>query len=115
MNKLKSILFIYIGTIFYVMASYFHLSFKDWNFKKAFIVAIPLVGIEYFFSLQGNKHLNEENINPISIVLITMCFYFINTWILNFFVIKNELNFGKEILSFILIIFAFMLSSNLYK
>ncbi len=109
-NKLKSILFIYIGTVFYAIASYFHLSFSDWNLSKAFMVAIPLVCIEYFFSLQGNKYLNEEKVNPISIVLITMCFYFINTWILNLFIIKNKTNIGKELLSLILILGAFMLS-----
>jgi hypothetical protein len=79
------------------------------------MIAIPIVCIEYFFSLQGNKNLNKNNVNPVSIVIVTMCFYFINTWILNYFVIKNKINTGRELLSFILIIIAFVLSGNLYK
>ena len=50
----KTYLFIYIGTIFYVIASYFHLSIKKWNLKQAYLIAIPLVMVEYYFSLNGN-------------------------------------------------------------
>lgn len=110
----KSYLYVYIGTVFYSLAAYFHLSLKDWNFKKAFTIAIPLVLIEYFFSLRGNKYLHDySNKNPVQILLITMCFYFVNTWLLNYFIIKNPVNFWRELISFILILIAFSLSSNI--
>jgi uncharacterized membrane protein len=72
--------------------------------------------IEYVFSLRGNHSLNEDfKINPVSIMLIIMCFYFINTWLLNYFVLKNEINPIREIISLILIIIAFYISSNAGK
>lgn len=113
-KKIIAYLYVYIGTIMYVLASYYHLSIKDWSFSKAFMIALPLVCIEYFFSLQGNKNLNQKyNVNPIEILLITMCFYFINTWLLNYFFIKNKINTIKELLSLFLILCAFFLSANI--
>ncbi len=112
--KIKSYLYVYIGTIMYTLASYYHLSLKDWSFFKALKIAIPLVLIEYTFSLRGNRILNETfNINSVQILLITMCFYFINNWLLNYFVIKNKINTSKQIISFILILLAFYLSSDI--
>jgi hypothetical protein len=114
LGKISSILFIYIGTIFYALAAFYHLSFKEWTFTKAFIVAIPLVIIEYIFSLNGNRQLNEAHkINPLTIMIITMCFYFINIWLLNFFIIKNKINILRELIAFILIILAFLISTNI--
>lgn len=117
MNKKNtSIIYIYIGTIFYTLASYYHLSLDEWNLKKALLIAIPLVIVEYIFSLRGNKILNKVfDINPVSIMLITMCFYFVNTWLLNYFFIKNEINPIREIISFILILIAFYISTNAGK
>ncbi len=115
-SKNKSLLYVYIGTVFYTLASYYHLSLKDWTLKKALIIAVPLVLIEYIFSLRGNHSLNEDfKINPVSIMLITMCFYFINTWLLNYFVLKNEINPIREIISLILILIAFYISTNAGK
>jgi uncharacterized protein (DUF486 family) len=115
-EQFKAILFIYIGTVFYALASFYHLSFKEWNLVKALLVAIPLVIIEYLFSLNGNRKLNElYKINPLSILIITISFYFVNIWLLNLFVLKNNINFYREIIAFILIIIAFLVSSNMVK
>ncbi len=111
--KTKYIIYIYIGTVFYTIASYYHLSLKEWNLKKAYMIAIPIVLIEYFFSLQANRKLNEVfKISPVSIVLITMCFYFVNTWLLNLFITKNKITVWREILSFILIFSAYYITTN---
>ena len=108
-----SFLLIYIGTIFYSLAAFYHLSIKEWTFIKAFLIALPLVIIEYIFSLNGNRRLNElYKFNPLSILIITMCFYFINIWLLNFFIIKNNINILREFIAFILIICAFLISTN---
>jgi hypothetical protein len=83
--KIKSYLYVYIGTIFYTLAAYYHLSLKDWSFLKALKIAMPLVFIEYTFSLRANRSLNKTfNNNSVQILLITMCFYFIN--VLNLFI-----------------------------
>ncbi len=112
----KTYLFIYIGTIFYVIASYFHLSIKKWNLKQAYLIAIPLVMVEYYFSLNGNHDANQVlKLNPLQILLVTMSFYFINTWLLNYFVIKNDIILWRELLSFILIISAFYVSTNINR
>ena len=113
-DKIKILLLIYIGTIFYTLAAFFHLSIKDWSFKKAFITAMPLVVIEYIFTLNGNKKANEIlKFNPLQILLITMSFYFINIWLLNYFIIKNKINPIREIISFIFILGAFSISNNI--
>ena len=75
---------------------------------------MPLVIIEYIFSLNGNKKANETlQFNPLQILIITMSFYFINIWLLNYFIIKNKINVVREIISFILIISAFSISNNI--
>jgi hypothetical protein len=113
-DKIKILLLIYIGTIFYALASFFHLSIKEWSFKKAFLIAMPLVAIEYIFTLNGNKKANEIlKFNPLQILLITMSFYFINIWLLNYFIIKNKINPIREIISFIFILAAFSISNNI--
>ena len=93
-EKLKIISLIYIGTIFYTIASFYHLKLKkDWTFTKAITMALPLVFIEYNFSLRGNYlAYSKLNLTSIDILLITMIFYFINGWLLNYLVLKNKIN-----------------------
>lgn len=104
---------VYIGTVFYTLAAYYHLTIKDWTWFRAASYAIPLVLIEYIFSLRGNHHLNASGYNPVRIVLITMCFYFINTWLLNYFIIHNEVVIWREVLAFLFVLAAFYISTNL--
>lgn len=114
LSNIKILGLIYVGTIFYTLASYYHLSIKDWTFIKAFTMAIPLVAIEYIFSLYGNRYANSVlNFNALQILLITITFYFINAWLLNYFIIKNKVNPTREIISFILILLAFYISNNI--
>jgi uncharacterized protein (DUF486 family) len=103
---------VYMGTVFYTLAAYYHLSLRNWTWTRAAIVAIPLVLIEYMFSLRGNRYLNESGFNPLRILLITMCFYFINLWLLNYFVIGNQVVVWREITGFLLILTAFYVSTN---
>lgn len=86
MKNYKSIIpiiLIFCGTLFYVGASYIHLGIKEWTFAKALSIAIPLVLIEYIFSLNGNKLAHTNGWSSSNIMLMTMCFYFINIIILN--------------------------------
>jgi uncharacterized protein (DUF486 family) len=106
---------IYIGTVFYVIASYYHLQIKNWTLLKSLIIAIPIVLCEYQFSLRGNylAH-NVLKLNSIQIVLITMVFYFINAWLLNYFILKNNVIWWREIIAFIFIFMAFLITTS-YK
>lgn len=114
LSQIFFIFLIYLGTVCYVFAAYYHLSMNDkWTFMKAFLIAIPFVIVEYLFSLHGNYYLhNLFDYSPIDILIITICFYFVNLWLLNFFVLKHKnINMYKEILCFILIILAFLITS----
>lgn len=101
------IIFIYIGTLFYTLAAYYHLKIKKWTFAKAFSLALPLVIFEYIFSLNGNYFAHKNlNLSPIDILLVTLSFYFINLWILNVFILRMHTNHVKNIIAFILILSA---------
>ena len=113
-EKINILGLIYLGTIFYTLAAYYHLKLKDWSFIKAFSLAIPLVMIEYTFSLRGNRQANTIlGMNALQILIITITFYFINAWLLNYFILKNKVNYQREIISFILVISAFYISENI--
>jgi len=103
------LLFIYLGTLFYSLAAYLHLSiYHNWTFMKAFLIAIPLVILEYQFSLRGNRYANTElKLNAVQILIITIAFYFINVWIINHFILKNSVVWWRECLAFLFIICAF--------
>ena len=105
---------IYIGTVLYVIASYYHLSLREnWYFSKAYLIAIPLVMIEYLFSLNGNHYMHYIlDYSPIDILIITVCFYFVNLWILNYFVLKHKShNIYMEFFCFVLVLTAFLLTT----
>jgi len=104
---------IYLGTVFYVIASYYHLNIKNWTLLKSLIIAIPIVICEYQFSLRGNYLANNIlKLNPIQIVLITMVFYFINAWLLNIFILKNNVVWWREIIAFTFIFMAFLITTS---
>lgn len=107
------IFLIYVGTLFYTMAAYYHLSLDGkWTFFLAFAIAVPFVIIEYIFSLNGNHYAHKIiGLSPQSILIITICFYFINLWLLNYFILKHKVNALREIIAFVLIIIAFLISS----
>ena len=113
-EQLLFILLVYLGTVFYVFAAYYHLSLDEkWTFWKAFTIAIPFVIIEYLFSLNGNYYLHSMfDYSPIDILIITICFYFINLWLLNYYILKHtKSNIFKELVCFLLIITAFLLTN----
>ena len=106
-------LFIFLGSICYTIASFFHLKMKNWSFLKALLIAIPFVLIEYQFSLRGNMHARIHlELNAVQITLITMTFYFINAWLLNFFILNQPVIWWKEVLAFLFICIAFLLTTK---
>ena len=110
------LLLIYIGTLFYTSAAYLHLKLKHWTFLKAFLIALPLVLLEYQFSLRGNHLANTIlRFSPLQILLVTMCFYFVNLWIINHFILKQEFVWYRDLLAFVLVLAAFMISTGFAK
>lgn len=108
---------IYAGSVCYVIASYYHLKLKEnWRFLTALAIAIPIVIIEYTFSLHGNYFAHKYlDLTPLDILIITMCFYFVNLWILNRFVLGNKGHkVWYEVLAFGLIIAAFMITNVIH-
>lgn len=108
-------LLIFIGTIFYTLAAYYHLTYnKNWTFLKALAIAMPFVLIEYTFSLRGIHHSYKYlNHSTSTILIITIIFCFISMWLFNYFILKNRTNVNlfKEFLAFVLIIIAFYISN----
>ena len=107
--------FIFIGTVCYTFASYYHLKYtKDWTFFTALMIAIPFVLVEYTFSLHGNYYAYTYlNLDPSKILIITICFNFICIWLFNYFVMNIKLdqrNIMREILACLLILTAFYIS-----
>jgi hypothetical protein len=104
---------IYIGTVCYTIASYYHLRLESWTLLHALLIAIPFVLIEYQFSLRGNFYANKHLVlNAVQITLITMIFYFINSWLLNYFILKNDVVWWRELFSFLLIFCAFFITTH---
>ena len=113
-KKWKVILCIYIGTLCYTIASYFHLKLDPWTFKSAYLIAIPVVLVEYFFSLQGNHAAHTKlKMNVSQILIITICCAYVNGWLLNYFVLNNQIIWWREILSFMFISAGYYTSTNI--
>lgn len=109
----KAYLFIYLGSLCYVAASYYHLKLPNWTFTKAFFIAIPFVLVEYQFSLRGNYMARSQlRVNPLQILIITMCFYFVNLWLLNHFLLKQPVNTITDTVAFALVLLAFGISNR---
>ena len=105
---------IYIGTVCYVMASYYHLKMREeWTFWKALLIAVPFVLIEYCFSLNGNYYIHKiSGYSAMDILIITICFYFTNLWLLNYFILKQtDHNMYIEVFCFLLVLCAFILTN----
>lgn len=107
------ILLIFIGSMSYTVAAYIHLKLENsWTFLAAFTIALPLILLEYQFSIRGNHYAHMQGLNAVQITLITMCFYFINSWVLNKFVLRrNAVIWWRELMAFVCILVAFMLST----
>lgn len=100
---------IFIGAMIYVFAAYGHINMQNWTFSKGLMFAIPLVLLEYTFSVPGNKHAHDLGYTGTNILLLTMCFYFIGMYGMEKFYLKEEVK-NKDFISFGLILSAFYLS-----
>jgi dipeptide/tripeptide permease len=105
---------IFIGSVSYTIAAYFHLKLEQWTFLKAFLIAVPFLLIEYQFSLRGNYYAKKHLLmNAVQITILTMIFYFFNAWLLNYFVLKQPMIWWRELLAFMFIVLAFLTTTSL--
>jgi len=105
---------LFLGSVAYTVAAYFHLKLEQWTFLKAFLIAVPFLLIEYQFSLRGNYYAKTHlQMNAVQIVLLTMVFYFFNAWILSYYVLKQPMVWWRECLAFVFIALAFLTTTTL--
>ena len=103
-----AIFLIYIGTCFYTAASFLHLKLKNWTFWHGYLLAIPLILIEYIFNIYGTKLAILKGFSVQQIMILIICFYLFNIQILNWLFLKNkaQIELWREILALILILSA---------
>jgi hypothetical protein len=104
---------VYMGTLFYTLASYYHLKMgPNWNYFAALAIAIPFVLIEYTFSLHANYFLfKEHGFTPSKILILTVCFNFINIWLFNYFIMNiRNTNLVREAFALLLIVAALIVT-----
>ncbi|MCA9309442.1 DMT family protein [Candidatus Saccharibacteria bacterium] len=111
MQKGASLLLIYAASWCYVIASYYHLSLKQWSFGKAMIIALPLVVVEYTLSLHGNKQSNSF-LSPLQILIFTFICYVVNILVLNVLVLKQPISPVRDAIAVALIVAAIVVSTN---
>lgn len=104
---------IFLGSLSYTVAAYFHLKLEKWTFLKAFLIAVPFLLIEYQFSLRGNYYAKKHlMMNVVQITILTMIFYFFNAWLLNHLVLKHPIVWWRELLAFVFILMAFYITTH---
>ena len=105
---------IYLGTLGYTAAAYYHLRMDAgaWTFARAFVLAAPvLLLVEYQCSLRGNRAAQRVlGMSPVQVVLVTMAFYFVNAWLLNALVLRQPTVWWRDALAFALVLAAFALT-----
>ena len=112
MNKWLAIFFIYMGSVFYTLASFYHLSLgTQWTFFKAYMLALVFVLIEYLFNIKGNHGANKH-VTVFQIMILIIAFDLINLYILNYFVLKNKINVFRDGISLLFIGVAIAISSS---
>ena len=113
MNKWLAILLIYLGSVCYTVASFYHLSFgKQWTFFRAYLLALMFVSIEYIFNVYGNKGA-ADHITVFQIMILIIAFDLINLYVINALLIKHKIDYMRDGISILLIIAAILISSNL--
>lgn len=103
------LLFLFLGSIFYVFAQYGHLILGEWSIMKAFMVALPMVFIEYQFVLRGTHAAREEGYSAINTLLLVMIFNFINVYAFGKIALGDSIEW-KDLISFTMVLGAFALS-----
>jgi hypothetical protein len=115
LNKWQAILMIYIGSVCYTIASFYHLSFgEQWTFWRAYALAIVFVSIEYIFNVIGIRECNRY-ISVFQIMILVIAFDLINLYAINVIFLKNTLRPWREFVSLALIGVAVFISLDAFS
>ncbi len=109
MIPLISVFYIFIAAVIYIMASFAFPIHGGLSVGNAILLAMPLVFVEYNFSLRGNKIAHANGATTFEILTLTMIFYFISLFIIDKLLKKHEAS-SKDFLSAGLIATAFYVS-----
>ena len=114
MHKWQAILLIYLGSCFYTIASFYHLSFGErWRFWRAYALGMLFVSVEYVFNVLGNKGANRH-ITVFQIMLLIVAFDLVNLYLLNAVLLKNRIRPARDGISLLLICAAVAISSDMF-
>ena len=114
MQKWQAIIFIYLGSCFYTIASFYHLSLGErWRFWRAYAMGMLFVSVEYVFNVLGNKGANRH-ITVFQIMLLIIAFDLVNLYLLNALLLKNRIRPLRDGVSMLLIGAAVALSSDMF-
>lgn len=87
-----AILLIFIACIVYTIASYAlpfgAVGLSDWT---TILYAMPIVFLEYNFSIRGNRMAHAEGLTSFEILNLTIIFYFVSLLLVNKVFIGDEL------------------------
>lgn len=87
-----AILFIFIAAIIFVCASFLVPlglpNISDWT---AILYAMPLVFLEYNFSIRGNRMAHAGGLTSFEILNLTIIFYFVGLFLVNKVFIGDEI------------------------
>lgn len=112
MRHWQAVLLIYLGSVCYTLASFWHLSLGErWSFWRAYPLALSFVAVEYVFNVWGNKGANRH-ITVFQIMLLIIAFDLVNLYILNALVLANPVHPWRDGASLLLIAGAVALSSG---
>lgn len=103
--------FLLMGSLFYVLAQYYHLTLEDWSVWKGLLIVMPLVFLEYNFVLRAGHMAHASGFSVMNIFLTTMCMNFVLLYIFNQIAIGDPVH-GTDAIAFGLVAGAFALSYN---
>lgn len=92
-----AVLFIFIASLVYVIASYAVPIYSGLSVWKSILLAMPLVFIEYNFSIRGNRRAHEDGYKPLQILTLTIVFYYIAMFIMEKLLSPKKYNITEGI------------------
>ena len=107
---LITIFVLFLGSLCYVMASFYHLTMGErWSFGRAYALALLFVSIEYMFNVYGNRRA-AEHLTVVQTMVMIFVVDFVALFLVNGLFLHNPVSVWRDGLS-ILLLFAALLVS----
>ena len=106
-----AIVLMYLGSVFFALASFWTFKLKEWTFHRALFIALVAFFFQYQFQLRGiNFARTRLKMTYLQIVLIILCCNYINSLIINRFYLKDKFVWWRDLVAVGMVIGAFCLS-----